>query len=354
VRRNPKPKRRYHLRNWPQYTAARRQRGSLTFWCEEAVLAQWVVQERTGRRGRSCTYSDAAITCVLTLQALFRLSLSGTVGCMRSLLGLLGPAAAACPVPHESTLSRRRRTLAVALAPAEGQAPAAAAGPRHLVVDTTGLKVYGEGEWKVRQHGWTRHRTWIKVHLGVDAATQEVRVLDVTAAAVGDSVHFPTLLAQERAPLAQVTGDGAYEGRRCYAAVAARREHPRAVFPPRRERRRGRPPRPDRGHPRGATRRQNRGYSLHVWQHGNCAAPPLDRDVHVRRLRRVGRRRWQQEVGYHRRSLVETAISRDKRLFGAGLAVRDPVGQRTTMRLRYALLNRMAQLGLPDSYAVAA
>jgi hypothetical protein len=269
---------------------------------------------------------------------------------MRSLLTLWGGAAEALPVPHESTLSRRRRTLAVALLARESVRPTA---PLHLVVDTTGLKVYGEGEWKVRQHGWTRHRTWVKVHLGVDAATQEVRVVDVTAPNTYDGAHFPTLLAEEPAPLAQVTGDGAYEGRRCYAAVAARPEHPRAVFPPRRERRAGRPPRrPTGGQP--VHHRRNRQYRLRIWQHGNRKAPPLERDQHVRRIRRIGRRRWKQEVGYHARSLSETAISRDKRLFGPGLAVRVPAGQRTTVRIRYAALNRMTYLGMPDSYRVDA
>ena len=347
MRRPPKPKRRYRLRNWREYTTARRTRGSLTLWCDEAVLASWVARERTGRRGRSRTYSDAAVACMLTLQVVYRLSLSATVGLMRSLLALLGGPAAALPVAHESTLSRRRRALDVALLPPARLTPGA---PVHLVVDTTGLKVYGEGEWKVRQHGWARRRTWVKVHLGVDAATQEVRVADVTAAAAPDGRQLPALLAQEPAALAQVTGDGAYEGRACYAAVAARPERPRAVFPPRRERRRGRRPRPTKSRPRPAAWRRDRGYALHVWQHGNCHAPPLDRDQHVRRIRRVGRRRWKREVGYHRRSLAETAISRDKRLFGPGLAVRDPAGQRAAVRLRYAALNRMTALGMPDSY----
>ena len=346
MRKNPRAKRRYRLRNWREYTTARRQRGSLTLWCDREALAGWVGRERSGRRGRSRTYSDAAITCMLTLQAIYHLSLSATVGLVQSLLARLSEGA--LPVACEATLCRRRRTLAVAL---PGRVPA---GPLHLVVDTTGLKVYGEGEWKVRQHGWAKHRTWVKLHLAVDAATQELRVLGVTDPGVADATYFPTLLAQEPAPLAQVTGDGAYAGRRCYAAVAARPEHPRAVFPPRRERRASRPPRPDRGHPRPATRRQNRGYSLHIWQHGNCAAPPLDRDEHVRRIRRIGRRAWKGEVGYHRRNLAETAVFRLKQLFGPGVPARSLVAQTTTLRIRAAALNRMTALGMPQSYAVAA
>jgi hypothetical protein len=349
VRTKPKPKRRYRLRNWREYNAALVQRGSLTLWCDAAALTGWVERGRTGRRGAPARYSALAITCMLALQAVFHLPLRATVGFVRTLLGLLGHGA--LPVAHASTLSRRRATLAVPL----GARPATALpGPLHLVVDTTGLKVYGEGEWKVRQHGWVKHRTWVKLHLAVDAGTQEIRTLGVTAATVADATYFPTLLASEPAAVAQVTGDGAYEGRRCYGAVAARPEHPRAVFPPRRERRASRPPRPDRGHPRPATRRRNRGYSLHVWQHGNCQAPRLDRDEHVRRIRRIGRRRWKQEVGYHRRSLVETAISRLKRCFGAHVTARRHAAQTVELRLRAALLNRMTALGRPDSYAILA
>ena len=345
MRKKPKPKPRYRLRNWREYNTALVQRGSLTLWCDAAALAGWVAPGRTGQRGAPLRYSALAITCMLSLRAVFHLSLRATEGFVRSLLPLLGHAT--LPTAHYSTLCRRAATLAVPLGVGRG---AAGAGPLHLVVDTTGLKVYGEGEWKVRQHGWVKRRTWVKLHLAVDARTQEIRTLGVTPATVGDATYFPTLLASEPAPLAQVTGDGAYDGRRCYAAVAARPEHPRAVFPPRRERRARRPPRPDRGHPRPATRRQNRGYALHVWQHGNCKAPRLDRDEHVRRLRRIGRRRWKQEVGYHQRSLVETAVFRLKRLFGAAVMARRLAAQTVELRLRAALLNRMTALGLPDSY----
>ena len=349
MRKKPKPTPRYRLRNWREYNAALVQRGSLTLWCDEAAVAGWVERGRAGRRGRPRTYSDAAITCMLTLQEVFHLPLRAAVGLVRSLLALLGRGE--LPVAHPATLSRRRRTLAVVL-----PVPTPAR-PLHLVVDSTGLKVYGEGEWKVRQHGWTKRRTWVKLHLALDAATQELRAVVVTPAAVHDGQVLPALLAAEPAPLAQVTGDGAYEGRACYAAVAARPEQPRAVFPPRRERRPGRPVRRRRSgyrmsHP--PRRRQNRKYTLHIWQHGNCAAPPLQRDEHVRRIRRVGRRRWKQEVGYHRRSLVETAVWRLVRLFGAGIAARSLAAQTTVARLRVAALNRVTQLGLPDSYRVPA
>lgn len=352
MRTKPKSRCRYRLRNWREYNAALVQRGSLTLWCDEAAVAGWGARGPTGRRGRPRTYSDLAITCMLTLQEVYHLPLRAAVGLVQSLLALLGHGA--LPVAHPATLSRRRRTLDVPLP------RRALDGPLHLVIDTTGLKLYGEGEWKVRQHGWTKRRTWLKVHLGVDEATSELRVMGVTTPSVGDGELLPDLLAREDAPLAQVTADGSYDEWRCYDAVAARPERldgpdgrpPRAVFPPPRERRPGqrlRAPRPAGGDDRW---RPQRSYRLRIRQHGNGAAPPLDRDEHVRLLRRVGRRRWKQAVGDHRRSLAETAVFRLKTLFGERVRARTFAGQAVTVFVRGAALNRMTYLGMPDSYAV--
>jgi hypothetical protein len=280
-----------------------------------------------------------------TLQEVFRLSLSATVGFVRSLLGLVGGVAAALPVAVESTLSRRRRALAVAL---PVRVPP---GPIHLVIDTTGLKVYGEGEWRVRQHGWTKRRTWVKTHLGVDEATHELRVVHVTPPTVEDSRELPALLADEPAPLAQVTADGAYDSQRCYAAVAARPEQPRAVFPPPRRRAAGRPPRPPTGG-RPTPRRRNRQYRPKIRQRARPGVAPLARDEHLRAIRRVGRAQWKRDVAYHRRSLAETAVSRLKQLFGPGVAAKGLAAQTAVVRLRAAALNRMTRLGMPDSYPV--
>jgi hypothetical protein len=297
---------------------------------------------------------------MLTLRAVYHLTLRATEGFVRSLLPLLGHAE--LPVAHYSTLSRRARRLGVPLGVRE---PSEIPEPLHLVVDTTGLKVYGEGEWKVRQHGWTKRRTWCKVHLGVDAATHELRVAAVSTPNVGDGELLPELLAEEPAPLAQVTGDGGYDEWRCYDAVAARPERPggrppRAVFPPPRERRPGqrlRAASARRRHRRERcgpwTRQLPAVYRLRIRQHGNSKRPPLDRDEHVRRIRRVGRRRWKQEVGYHARSLAETAVWRLKAAFGDRLSARRFATQATELFIRVAALNRMLTLGMPDSILVA-
>lgn len=347
TKRNPKA--RYRLRNWKEYNAALVHRGSLTLWLDEEAVSAWFDTESTmhrmgHRRGHPRKYSSLAITCMLTLKAVYHLPLRATVGLVQSVMGLMGYPE--LPVAHSSTLSRRSKSLAVPLPVTHCNEPI------NLVVDSTGLKVYGEGEWKTKKHGWTRHRTWRKVHIGMDVDTFEFRVIEVTEPKVGDSEMLPQLLAAEQSALSQVIGDGGYESRRCHEAVAMRPERPRAIFPPRRERRRGRPVRPDRGHPRSPTRRTNARYSNHIWQHGNCKAIPLDRDEHVRRIRQVGRARWKEEVGYHKRSLVETGIWRFKIITGASLSSRKASTQLTEVRIRAAVVNRMTALGMPDSYLV--
>jgi len=162
IRRSPKrhrlrkKKRAYRTRNWKEYNAALVQRGSLTVWLEPAVLDGWLNGQPSGQRGASWTYSDLAITTALTLKAVYRLPLRATQGLLQSVLRLL---VVALRVPDYSTLCRRQQTLSVTLPrQAKGQA-------LHLVVDSTGCKIYGEGEWKVRQHGYSKRRTWRKLHL---------------------------------------------------------------------------------------------------------------------------------------------------------------------------------------------
>jgi hypothetical protein len=377
----PKPKPRYRLRNWPEYEVSLRRRGSLTIWLEEA-LPFWIDTElvmhhtmhhtRHGgcpghahrghpHRGHPRVYSDAAITCMLTMKAVFHVPLRATVGMVSSVLELMGHSE--LPVADPATISRRSATLEVTLPGALPLTHSNSHEPLHLVVDSSGLKVYGEGEWKVKKHGWTYHRRWIKMHLGVDVDAgkikHEIRVLAVSRPEIGDGQMLSTLLSAEQSPIAQVTGDGAYHSHVCYEAVAQRPERPLAVFPPPRERRRGRHPRPDRGHELPDNRRKTTkqgglvrysGCSNHIWQHGNCKARPLDRDEHVRRIRRIGRERWKKEVDYNKRSLIETTISRMDKIFGPSINSRKTSTQTTEVFIRAAALNRMTALGMPDSY----
>jgi transposase len=306
----------YRIRNWPAYNAALIGRGSLTLWIDEDAIRSWRYSGPT-QRGAQYHYSDAAISCVLTLRAVYHLALRAAEGLARSVFALL---AVSLPVPSYSTLSRRAAALSVAL----GALPRST--PLHLVIDSSGFKVYGEGEWKVRQHGWSKRRTWRKLHLGVDEATGEIVAAVASEAGVADDDVLPDLLGQVPGEIRQVSTDGAYDKRHCYDALAERGA--KAVIPPRRD--------------------------AKIWQHGNCAGAPWQRDENLRAIRRVGRRRWKQESGYHRRSLAETTFFRCKTIFGPTLRARAFPQQATELFLKVAALNRMTHLGMPESSRLTA
>ena len=307
----------YRLRNWSQYNKALIQRGSLSVWFSEDVLSTWHNRARTGQRGKPACYTDTAILCMAMLEEVYHLPLRATEGLTRSLIHLLG---VELSVPCYTTLCRRRRSLEVVLPRLKKSEPL------HLVVDSTGIKVYGEGEWKVRQHGYTRRRTWRKLHIGVDQATLEFAAVVVSTNSFKDSQLLPDLLEQVSDELSQVSADGAYDSRNCYDAI--REREARAAIPPQKRAR--------------------------IWQHGNTKAQRHIRDENLREIRKKGRREWKRESGYHRRSLAETQVFRVKTIFGERVSARSFDGQAAQMLVRCAALNRMTHLGMPDSYKVAA
>jgi hypothetical protein len=312
-----KRKQQCRLRNWSQYNKALVERGSLTVWISDEALSAWHNQTRTGKRGKRAIYTDAAILCMATIGEVYCLPLRATEGLTRSLLRLLGVELRA---PDYTTLCRRRRALEVEL-PRRRKS-----GPLHLVVDSTGIKVYGEGEWKVRQHGWSHRRTWRKLHLAVDEATGEVAAAMVSTNSFKDSELLPDLLEQVEGTLSQVSADGAYDSRNCYDAI--RRRAARAAIPPQKR--------------------------AKIWRHGNTKAERHLRDENLRAIRRTGRARWKRESGYHRRSLAETAVFRVKIIFGERVRARSFEGQAAQLLVRCAALNRMTHLGMPHSYKLAA
>jgi hypothetical protein len=280
-------------------------RGSLTLWVEARAADTWRERRPRSGRGRRRTYSDLAITCALTLREVYHLPLRSTQGLVRSVLRLLG---ADLPSPHYSTLSRRAASLDVGL-------PRLARGPLHLAVDSTGVKVYGEGEWKTRLYGREGRRTWRKLHLLVDHRTHEVLAASMSEQYVLDRAELPRLLSEVGGKVREVIGDGAYDSRDCYAAICARGA--RAVIPPR----------------KGARVR---------------GSPELrDRDAAVLRAREAGLEVWTEEAGYHRRSLAETAMMRVKTIFSDRLRAREWKRQVTELRVRCAAMNRMTSCGMP-------
>ena len=308
------PKPIYRIRNWKQYNDALVNRGSLTLWVDRETLQAWR-HRGPAQRGAQFLYSDLAIQCVLTLRAVYHLPLRATEGFARSILGLMG---LDLDVPDYSTLCRRAKALPITL-------PKVAVGPLHLVIDSTGLKVYGEGEWKVRQHGHSKRRTWLKLHLAIDPATHEIRAAMVSEPGVTDAEAVPDLLAQEEGPVEAVEADGAFDRRGVYEALE--RRGARAIIPPRRD--------------------------AKIIRHGNSSGPRLARDENLRRIRKIGRAAWKVESGYHRRSLGETAMSRMKTIFGGGIASRSPERQAKEVGIRCRAMNLMTHQGMPVTERVA-
>jgi len=219
-------KTRYRTTNWPEYNRSLQNRGSLTVWISPDIL--WLDGARRGAQGRPKVYSDAAIQAILTLKVVFKLALRQARGLVSSLLKLLE---LDWPVPCFSTVSRRQATLTVKI-PHRRQT-----GPLHLLVDSTGIKICGEGEWKVKKHGAEYHRSWRKVHLAIDAETLDVRAVEMTDHRQGDAVQTEELLAQlgPDEPLGSFSGDGAYDTRGVYRAAHARGGASHCAAPPQRQ-----------------------------------------------------------------------------------------------------------------------
>lgn len=311
-----KKKTKYRLRNWSDYNRSLEQRGSLTFWINNEALENWLSNEKTGYRGASCRYSDLAIQTMVTVQSVFHLAGRQTVGLVNSLFAMLK---VNLKVPDHSTVTRRLAGLKIEL-PIKASRRA-----RHLVIDSTGVKVYGEGEWKVRTHGTSKRRTWRKLHLCIDERTAEIISAGASENAVADSQMLPDLINLVEERIKQISGDGGYDRRAVYQAIRGRGIL-KAAIPPRRNAR--------------------------LWQHGNSKRERLVRDENLRLIRKHGRRKWKEESKYHRRSLAETAMFRYKTIFADKLRSRNIENQFNEMFINCAALNRMTHLGMPRSYKV--
>ena len=301
----------YKIKNWRAYNEALKRRGSLTIWFDPEMT--WEARP-TGKRGRQPTYSDAAIQTCLTMKVLFGMALRQTTGFVESLLQLSG---LDWSVPDFSTLSRRQKTLAVNI-PYRGSE-----GPLHLLIDSTGIKVEGEGEWNARKHGGAKRRIWRKVHLGIDEKTLEIRAVEFTSSDIGDAPMLPELLGQipPDQEIGNVTADGAYDTRKCHDAIADRGAY--AVIPPRK--------------------------NAKFWKPESAGA--IARNEALRASKRLGRKIWRKWSGYHRRSRAETKMHCMK-LLGQRLMAREPDRQVAELQIRVAVMNGFTVLGIPVTEAV--
>ena len=271
-------------------------------WLDPALKWAWAA-EPTGKRGRNPTFSDAAIQFCLTIKCLFGLALRQATGMVESLLRL---ANLDWVVPDSSTISRRQKTLEVTIPARQSQ------GGLHLLVDSTGIKMLGEGEWKTKKHGAEYRRQWRKVHLGIDAETLEICAIEVTDNKTGDAPMLPELMNQ--IPESE-------QIKECHNAIAARGAA--AIIPTRKN---------------AQFRKEN-------------TAGARARNAILRATKYLGRAIWKKWSGHHRRSLVETKM-RCFKLLGERVMARDFERQVAELQVRAAILNRFTQLGTPTTVRV--
>ena len=309
-------KKAYQIRNWSSYNKSLAQRGSLTFWFSEDLLARWAAREDMTHGNQQ--YPDLIILSSLTIRQLFRLPLRATQGMIQSLLRLMNTQMKA---PDYTTLCRRSKTLKIDLSIKPTGLK------RHVLVDSTGVRVFGEGEWKVRQHGLAKRQLWRKLHITIDESDQTILSAKMTRCESLDGNQLPELLEEVKGEISQVTGDGAYDKKECYRAVFKRGAKP--VFPPQ--------------------------HNAIVQRNKHKKEPALNlRDEVIEFMKRghdpeAQRKLWKETNHYHRRSLIESMMWRMKTLFGDEIRSRSFQNQCTDLMIRCRAINHINTLGMPDT-----
>ena len=305
----------YRIRNWPEYNRALIQRGSITIWVEENAIKSWFSSFHTCQAGRPATYSNEAILTMLLLREIYKLTLRSLQGFVKSIFFMMG---LNLPVPSYSQISRRAKSL-------HKQINRLVQGKKasHIIFDSTGLKVYGEGEWKMRIHGKTKRRTWRKFHIGIDAETQDILCCELTENNEGDAEVAKRLLENLPCKVKSARGDGAYD-----ASSFRKKVHDKdgiCIVPP----------------PRDAA---YKGKSPDKWEQERDTAIAA---IHGFGGDDVGRKLWKICSLYHERSLVETTMLRIKKMLGDKLKARDLGAQKTEAICKCLVINKMNKLGMP-------
>mgnify|MGYP002633688910 CR=1 FL=1 len=317
-RRHKFDKKRYKVRNWAEYNESLRQRGDVTIWLSPDVEDGWHAERRKTRGGQA-VYSDMAITVCLTLGMVYKQPLRQTEGLVRGLFRIMG---LDLPVPRASTFSRRGSGLS-----ASTKSQTQLSGPIDLVVDSTGLKIFGEGEWLQNKHKTkAKRKSWRKLHLGLDLTTGEIVCSDLTKDDVGDPTALPDLFDQIDAPVSRFLADGAYDGDPTSDLLVERfGEAIEIIIPP----------------PKTAVLSPE------------AARDPTTRDKHITAIRDRGRIAWQASSGYNQRSRGEAQMGRWKTVIGPKLKARNFPNQKTEVRIGTNILNKMNELGRAKFEVVA-
>ena len=310
----------YKVRNWKEYNASLCQRGSLTIWLSDEVLAQWSSIDVSKKVVGEPTYLDIIIQCCLLLKISYRLKFRQTTGFVTSLFYLLR--LNHLPVPDYTTLCRRQHLLLVEISNRLSSGENLSVG-----IDSTGLKVYGEGEWKVRKHGVSKRRTWRKLHICIDLVTQEILSVELTGNNEDDASVGKSILKGKTSRISRFSGDGAYDDFDFREILGSSISQ---IIPP----------------PKNA-----------VIKKGTKKKPLPDyikqRNEAVEAIKKDGSKRWKEESGYHRRSLNEVVMFRYKTIFGGSLSARKVENQITEAKLKCFILNKFTGIGMPDSYRVS-
>lgn len=310
-RRHKIKKSRYKVTNWQEYNDSLRRRGDITVWFSEEAIQGWH-PEKTGKRGRPFQYSEYAIATALLIREVFKLPLRQTEGLLNSISAMMN---VELQIPDFSSIAKRsgslpRLVLNKALKPGS-----------QVIVDSTGLKVYGHDEWHQEKHKVSPRRTWRKLHLAVDEHHQWIAV-ELTTPEVGDPSAVPDLLEQVDTEFDQFIADGAFDGDPVYQAVLEKQPEAQVVIPP---------------HKTAVI----------------SARGDTQRDQHLQTIEAHGRMAWQKKTGYHKRNTVELAVLRFKGIFGNTLKARALPQQKMEAWIAKEALNRMTQLGMPISVKIS-
>jgi len=310
----------YKIRDWKRYNKSLEDRGDINIWIPEDMVNRWQYsysKKEIKKRGGSYIYSDLAIIFCVTMRYVYKLPYRANRGYIKSLFRLLKIELA---IPSISQLCKRSKQLSF---------ESMVCGKKKITdiaIDSTGLKVYGEGEWKVRKHGAGKHRTWMKLHVAIDIETQEIVAMELTGNSIDDATCAEPIIASVESTgrsIRSLRGDGGYDKEK--VRKVAYEKNIEQIIPPQ----------------SNAVVDKDE----HAWMQ--------QRDKAIGRLKEIERKDWKVEVGYHKRSLVETAMFRYKTIHGGHLKSRNIDNQKTEVKIKCKILNMFINLAKPDSYKVA-
>jgi hypothetical protein len=308
----------YKVRNWSQYNESLKNRGSLSIWISEDAIQKWQPPKDPNFIGAPQQYSDDAILCMMALKVVYNMPYRQLVGFLLSIFAFMK---VVLKVPHFTTVASRAKLLG------KHFKKLSKSSPTDLVFDSSGFKIYGEGEWKVRQHGKQKRRRWKKFHIGVCPQTHEIIVAEVTELETADCEVGPRLMKKAPRSVKRTIGDGAYDTWDCYKVAYEKGQ--KLIVPPR----------------EGAVFNEEEEPWHKARNDAICQIIGLGNDEEAIKL-------WKKLVGYHDRSLVETTFSRFKEIFGPKLFSRSIDKQEIELKLKAYVLNEMTKQGMPNGIMI--